>query len=124
MSILHATSAAAYLRLVFAAPAAAVGRAQMLLDLAEADRNLALIHIALHYPDAVADALDAVCDLPCFDGCGHDRHVGPCMVALADPDGPCGCGSAAMLAGELRADELVEYGDDERHDALAERDAR
>lgn len=55
----------------------------------------------------------------CFDGCGHDRHVGPCLVAMADPDGPCGCGTPLEVGflEELTADARVEYGDDELRDA-------
>lgn len=116
-SLLYGRRDGAYLRLVFNTPVPAVGRAQALLDLPELDRNLALLYIAEHFPNAVEDALGAVSCLPCFDGCGHDRHTGePCTVGLLDPPGPCGCG----LVDALRADRRVEYGDDELRDAGAE----
>lgn len=115
-SLLYGRRDGAYLRLVFNHPVEAVGRAQALLDLDELDRNLALLYIAEHFPNAIEDAIGAASVLPCF-ACGHDKHAGePCTVALLDPPGPCGCG----LAEALRADERVEYGDDELRDALAE----
>lgn len=60
----------------------------------------------------------------CF-GCGHDDHDEPCTVALAEPDGPCGCGTPVPIGflDDLAADQRVECGDDELRDALAERDA-